>query len=142
MIGLLLRSWRVLGGLAVVAFAWPMFPAGARTVLADGWHSTAQRDRRPRRSLGPAATVVQVIDGDTLRVRLADGSTTRARLLMANTPERSTLRASIGHHVDCGADARCATSPRSRPPARPSHSPPTRRRTAQTATAADSPSRA
>jgi hypothetical protein len=40
MIGLLLRSWRVLGGLAVVAFAWPMFPAGARTVVADGWHST------------------------------------------------------------------------------------------------------
>ncbi len=36
---------------------------------------------------GVAATVVEVVDGDTVRVRLADGSTDTVRLLGVDTPE-------------------------------------------------------
>ncbi|MDB5862073.1 MAG: hypothetical protein JWQ76_5762 [Ramlibacter sp.] len=50
-------------------------------------------------------TVEAVVDGDTLRVRLADGDTTRVRLLMADASEHNATRTSTGHHIDGGGTA-------------------------------------
>jgi micrococcal nuclease len=49
--------------------------------------------------------VQAVVDGDTLRVRLADGNTTRVRLLMADASEHTATRTSTGHHMHCGGTA-------------------------------------
>ncbi|HMJ34801.1 MAG TPA: thermonuclease family protein [Baekduia sp.] len=105
MIGLVLRCWRLVALAGVLMFAWSHLPgplrsrapaALARLNAALPW----QHDAAPS-----SATLVAVVDGDTLRVRLADGATTRVRLLMADAPEHTATRASTGHHVDCGGSA-------------------------------------
>lgn len=75
----------------------PSDPAGARTVQGSG-DPHAARD----------AEIVDVIDGDTLDVRLADGRRQRVRLLGIDAPENTTLRTGS---TECGgAEATAAAT--------------------------------
>lgn len=51
--------------------------------------------------VGPLVPVVEVVDGDTVRVML-DGRRERVRLLGIDAPERTTLRTG---HTECGGEA-------------------------------------
>jgi micrococcal nuclease len=105
MIGLALRLWRLAALAGVLMFVWSHLPgplrssapaALSRLNAALPWH----HEHTPS-----SGTLLAVVDGDTLRVRLADGTTTRVRLLMADAPEHTATRASTGRHVDCGGTA-------------------------------------
>jgi micrococcal nuclease len=105
MIGLVLRLWRLVALAGVFMFLWSHLPGPLRSSAPAGlsrlnaalpWHHATAPS---------SGTLLAVIDGDSLRVRLADGSTTRVRLLMADAPEHTATRASTGHHIDCGATA-------------------------------------
>jgi micrococcal nuclease len=96
---------RIVAAIAATTYLWHLVPEPARAMIrrpVDAALPVAHG--RPAVDSG-RATVLTVIDGDTLRVRLPTGASTRVRLLMADAPEHSTLRASTGHHVDCGSTA-------------------------------------
>jgi micrococcal nuclease len=105
MIGLVLRAARLALPLLTVMALWHLLPSPLRAAASDAAKRGLQAAGFDSPASNSTAHVVKVVDGDTLRVRLADGTQTRVRLLLADAPEHSALRASTGHHVDCGGTA-------------------------------------
>ena len=64
----------------------------------DGSRRPPRPRRRPARRSTAKARVVRVIDGDTLKVKLATGQTVTVRLIGIDTPE--TVKP--GTAVECG----------------------------------------
>ncbi len=79
----------IVGLIALVVLAGCSFPGSDPTVTGTGEFPEASGER-PWQEVGGQtinATVVEVIDGDTIDVRLANGTVERVRLLGIDTPE-------------------------------------------------------
>jgi micrococcal nuclease len=104
MIGLLFRSWRLVATVLTAVTVWHLLPGPTRDVATSVAHRALNAAGLREQASG-SATVTAIVDGDTLRVRLADGTEQRLRLLLSDAPELSATRASTGHKIDCGGAA-------------------------------------